>query len=302
MNSFQVKSPANIALIKYWGMQDEDLILPANLSFSFNLSECYTKSTFEVSDKDSYEFEGQQSEQALQQIQRVRDAVGDLPYVRVVSENSFPASCGLASSASAFSALTYGLFVLATQVGASLEFGDLVELTRLSGSASAVRSLGDFFCTYDPSKPRELGQPGEWDLVDVVCTWNDTEKLVSSREGHGLADGSWLMAERLQGIPSRYESMLASMDDDSIFDLIEEETWSFLLNHITCGQPLNYTDARAWDQIRTLKEEGLRFGYTFDAGATLHLICRSDDAEQIAGKVECDRIFVCKPCEGAQVL
>ena len=42
MNKVKIKSPANIAFIKYWGQRDKKLFLPYNDSFSMNLSSCYT--------------------------------------------------------------------------------------------------------------------------------------------------------------------------------------------------------------------------------------------------------------------
>ena len=43
-----VKSPANIAFIKYWGQKDEKEIIPYNDSFSMNLSHCFTMVTVEL--------------------------------------------------------------------------------------------------------------------------------------------------------------------------------------------------------------------------------------------------------------
>ena len=38
-------APSNIALIKYWGMSDQDQVLPSNPSISMTLSRCVTRTT-----------------------------------------------------------------------------------------------------------------------------------------------------------------------------------------------------------------------------------------------------------------
>lgn len=43
-------APANIALIKYWGMRDAALTLPANASISMMLSRCVARTTLEAID------------------------------------------------------------------------------------------------------------------------------------------------------------------------------------------------------------------------------------------------------------
>ena len=45
------KAPANIAFIKYWGKKDERLRLPANSSISMNLSNAFTITSVEFSEK-----------------------------------------------------------------------------------------------------------------------------------------------------------------------------------------------------------------------------------------------------------
>ena len=56
------KSPANLALIKYWGKRDEELRIPENNSISINLSHIYTLTTVEFSQdykKDSFRLENE---------------------------------------------------------------------------------------------------------------------------------------------------------------------------------------------------------------------------------------------------
>ncbi len=107
-------APANIAFIKYWGKQDEMLRLPANSSFSMNLSEAITTTTVEFSDSlstDIVEFVGDtcsshERERIVAHIDRVRAMAHITTPAHVRTQNSFPKGTGVASSASGFAALS----------------------------------------------------------------------------------------------------------------------------------------------------------------------------------------------------
>ena len=107
-------APANIAFIKYWGKKDEKLRLPLNSSISMNLSAAYTTTTVEFSDKyqtdkikmlDSDLFDKEEV-RIVDQLDRIRQVAKIKLCGRVVTQNSFPKSTGIASSASGLAALT----------------------------------------------------------------------------------------------------------------------------------------------------------------------------------------------------
>ncbi len=286
--SFKVKSPANIALIKYWGRNDEDTVMPNNTSISLNLSDAFTTSEFFYGDfsADSYEFDGD-TDMALKHIVRVRDFFMKrgtlLPFVEVKSENSFPTACGIASSASSMSALTFGLFELARRFGGKFENSDLVEMTRLSGSASAVRSLGKGIVVYDPDRPSEFEQNElNMDLVDVVCLVDSSEKKVSSYSGHLSALSSYLYEDRIQNIDYRAKRLLASVDANDFYsfgEVVEEEAISFLLNHYTTDKRMQYLYDKSLELIYMVKSQGVNAYFTFDAGCNPHFIMQREDVE-----------------------
>src|SRR5512139_4095282 len=108
------RSPSNIALIKYWGKYG--LQLPRNPSLSFTLSECHTTMTISVIPGATHpglvvKYDGQPKPAFEPKIRNLFTLVADrFPLlasaaVDIDSNNSFPHGAGIASSASAMSAL-----------------------------------------------------------------------------------------------------------------------------------------------------------------------------------------------------
>ncbi|MCG8434729.1 MAG: diphosphomevalonate decarboxylase, partial [Gammaproteobacteria bacterium] len=102
----------NIALIKYWGKRDTALNLPAVGSISITLDSLWTRTqlTFEQNaGQDELTLNGVEDPQQTQRVSRFLDLfrarAGVSHRARIVSENNFPTSAGLASSASGFAAL-----------------------------------------------------------------------------------------------------------------------------------------------------------------------------------------------------
>ena len=119
-------APANIAFIKYWGRKDEALHLPENGSISMNLSNLLTTTTVEFNDsfkKDEVILNGKKEDivenRIVKHLDRIRAFAKIEIKAKVVTENNFPSSTGLSSSASGFAALT-----LAGVTAAELNFSE----------------------------------------------------------------------------------------------------------------------------------------------------------------------------------
>ena len=149
----------NIAFIKYWGDKDPVQRIPANGSISMNLENLFsrTKVTFEENlEKDELILDGRDpGEKAVERVTRflghVRQIAGITDFARVSSENNFPTGSGIASSASAFGALS-----LAASTAAGLEL-DEAALSRLArrGSGSACRSVPGGFVEWQAGQDDE---------------------------------------------------------------------------------------------------------------------------------------------------
>ena len=140
----------NIAFIKYWGRANVELNLPANPSLSMNLAALTTVTTVEFHEglaADSVTIDGRVASgqglaRVVEHLDRVRALAGIETCARVASRNDFPAGTSLASSASAFAALSLAASLAA---GLHLDEATLSRLARL-GSGSACRSVPAGFC------------------------------------------------------------------------------------------------------------------------------------------------------------
>src|SRR5512135_556865 len=134
MHAATAQAHPNIAFIKYWGNRDEALRLPLNGSISMNLGGLTTRTTVSFQPSLPYdeliingrEVTGQAVERVGAVLNLVRERAGINMKAEVVSENNFPSSAGIASSASAFAALT-----LAASAAAGLNLSE-PELSRLA--------------------------------------------------------------------------------------------------------------------------------------------------------------------------
>ncbi len=296
-------APANIAFIKYWGRKDAKLRLPYNPSISMNLSECVTTTTVEFSrdfEADSVT-EGFGTERILKHIDRMRKLAGSNEKVRVITQNSFPKSTGIASSASGFAALTVAA---AAALGLTLSEKELTMLARL-GSGSACRSIPDGFVKWEGEFAYSLYPPDYWDLRDILVIIENKAKDVSSSAGHDAAPTSPLFQKRLQALPSRIarcEHALRTKDFIALGQVIEEDCLDMHRVMQTQTPPLYYWNENTKQVMRDIKKSGLPAYFTIDAGPNVHVICEAKDEKRVVECLKNWKIIVNKPAEGAHLV
>ncbi|MHB8606109.1 MAG: diphosphomevalonate decarboxylase, partial [Thermoplasmatota archaeon] len=209
----------------------------------------------------------------------------------VASANNFAASAGLASSASAFAALTVAGFAA---LDAKMSARELSTYARL-GSGSASRSIFGGFVewkrgdTHESSYAEQIASADHFDLRDVVVVFADEQKKVGSSDGHGLAASSPLAAARIDEVnrmlPLVREGIL-KRDFALVGRLAELDALMMHGVMMTSDPPLYYWLPETIGGLRAVarwREEGLGVFATIDAGPNLHLLCRGDaDATQVA--------------------
>ena len=299
---------ANIAFIKYWGIRDEELILPVNPSISMTLSACRSRCTVELlgagardevllRDEDGGLAPAPERFAAgvLAQVRRLSERIGESAPVRVAAHNNFPTGAGLASSAAGFSALTVAVLgAFGHEPGAT----ELSVMARLSGSGSAARSVFGGYVEW-PAGPHEgaghavqLAPPEYWDLCNVIAIVDPSPKSVSSREGHRVAPTSPYWERRQEQLPERLEIVrraIAMRDLTLLGPVIEKDAVELHRVAMSSRPPIFYWQAgtlAVLEAARRLREKGVEAYCTIDAGPNVHVICRPRDEDRVAAALE----------------
>ncbi len=297
-NIARARAHSNIAFIKYWGNRDHSLRLPANSSLSMNLKDLHTTTTLEwlgAAGADFLEINGAPADPgALDRVSAHLDVIrrrfGMQSAARVSSMNNFPMGTGIASSASAFAALS---LAAVSALGVVLRERELSALARL-GSGSAARSIPSGFVEWRAGDAHETSyaetfvQANHWDLVDVIAVVSRRHKHIGSSAGHLEADSSVLQSARVASVEGRLSAVktaIASRDFEAFADIVEEDSNLMHAVMMTSKPPLFYWDPlslRVMQAVRNWRAaDGLRVCYTLDAGPNVHCICEAGDAAAV---------------------
>ncbi|HEY42475.1 MAG TPA: diphosphomevalonate decarboxylase [Anaerolineae bacterium] len=287
----------NIAFIKYWGNRDHALRIPCNGSISLTLGglETQTTVTFDENLTSDHVFIDDRSASAStsarvsQHLDRIRLIAGFKYCAKVESRSNFPVGAGIASSASAFAALT----VAGTSAaGLSLQPIELSRIARL-GSGSACRSIFGGFVEWHANETDEdsyaevLAPSNHWDLQDLIVIVNQEHKGVGSTEGHALADTSPLQNARVADAPRRLkECRRAILDRDfpSLASITELDSNLMHAVMLTSTPSLMYwypETLQIMNEVTRWRAEGYEVCYTIDAGPNVHCICTRKYADRI---------------------
>jgi diphosphomevalonate decarboxylase len=227
------------------------------------------------------------------QLDLVRELARINARASVISSNNFPAGTGLASSASAFAALTVAACAAA---GLQLVTNELSRLAR-RGSGSACRSVPGGFVLWDAcdadecSFGRTIAPAEHWDLSDVIAIVESAHKTTGSTEGHAMAETSPLQAARVASTPERLErcrSAVLARDFPALAQVIEQDTLVMHAVMMTGAPSLLYwrpATLALVQAIRAWRAEGLPVAFTIDAGPNVHCLCPTPFASQVESLV-----------------
>lgn len=310
------QSPSNIALIKYWGKHGKQL--PQNPSVSFTLTACHTNTKLHFWKKATEEnhfdfkvfFEGKAAPEFQPKIEKFFSNIeAYVPFLKsyrfeVHTENTFPHSSGIASSASGMSALALCITEMEqlfyhqkTEEAAFLQKASF--LARL-GSGSACRSLEgplvvwgahpeipDSSDNYGTVYPHEV-HPVFYDFCDTILLVDKGEKQVSSTMGHNLMHNHPFAKQRFEQAFSNMEKLipiLKSGDLDGFIEIVESEALSL---HAMMMTSLPYfilmkpNTLEIINRIWKFREQtGSKVCFTLDAGANVHVLYPKGEKEQV---------------------
>lgn len=300
MNKVRVQANANIALIKYWGKRDEALFLPTKSSISVTLSGLQTITSIEKidSNRDEVFIDQKLADQKnfaniVRFLDLFRKQYSIKSFFKIDTENKFPTAAGLASSASGFAALAYGLNKICN---VNLDLKELSILAR-QGSGSACRSLHGGFVIWhkgrkddgSDSYAQQFFDQNFWPefcvLVVVVCS---QEKKTSSRFAMqnsvktSLFYSEWIKESEFR-IPKLIKA-LEQKDFDLVGQLTQDDCLGMHKTIQTSVPPINYfQDAtlKIIEIVKKLRSNGLSCYFTIDAGPNVKVLCLRKDLEKI---------------------
>ena len=315
--------PSNIALIKYWGKYENQI--PANPSISYTLNHCRTNTTMEFVAEEDFSVQtflsGNEEQKFAEKIEKYFKNIQQyLPWVLkgkyiIKTENTFPHSSGIASSASGFAAIAKCLMNLDEIFNSNNQQPEFTSqkasfLARL-GSGSACRSLYEGLVVWGKTEEVEgssdlFAVPYNNDEIhpifknfnDWVLLIHEGQKSVSSTVGHGLMNTNPYAERRFQEAHENFtklKTILSSGDMEGFIKLVEHEALTlhammmmsdpaFILMKTGTLEVIN----KIWD---FRKITGLALFFTLDAGANVHLLFPNDiDNDRITDFIQTELI------------
>jgi diphosphomevalonate decarboxylase len=258
--------------------------------------------------------EGQSLFRVQNFLDRIRKRYEFSGYLQIQSSNNFPLSAGIASSASAFAALSLAVVEL---FNLQLNQNEISALARL-GSGSACRSIPPGFCEWQPGKSHEesfavsIASENHWSLFDCIVLVEKTEKEISSTQGHKIASTSPLQRSRVQDAPRRLEKCISAIlkkDFLAFSEIIELDSDMMHAVMMTSRPPINYwhpTTVAIMREVRNMRKNGIAAAYTLDAGPNVHVICTEEYRHEVAqymreipGVIE---VMISPPGKGASIV
>ncbi|XP_064485530.1 diphosphomevalonate decarboxylase-like isoform X2 [Ornithodoros turicata] len=300
------RAPVNIAVVKYWGKANEDLILPLNDSLSLTLStdDLCAQTTIAVGKhftEDRIWLNGREESVKFPRIQNCLNEIrrrskeareqrkADLEpdytdwHVHISSVNNFPTAAGMASSAAGYACLVHCLGTL-FQVE-----GDLSGIAR-RGSGSACRSMYGGFVRWvkgeredgHDSVAQQVAPVDHWpELRVLILVANDQKKDTGSTSGMGSSvQTSTLLKYRASTVvPQRIKDMteaILNKDFNKFADVTMQESNQLHAICLDTYPPIRYMNRISWDIVSLVHRyndfyKANRVAYSFDAGPNAFL-------------------------------
>ena len=316
------KAHTNIALVKYWGKKDQDLIIPQTDSLSLTLNEFYTTTTVNFDNHltsdlvaiDQHILSKKEAQKVAHVLDIVRQLSGIKSFARVDSINHVPTAAGLASSASAFAALAGAASVAA---GLNLSSRDLSRLAR-RGSGSATRSIYGGLVEWqkgtddDSSFAQQVLENVDFPIEMLAVLVDTKKKKVSSRSGMQSSVetspyyDAWrqVVANDMVAI----KKAIKAKDIDQIGHIAEENALRMHALTFSADPGFTYFNGETLTIIKAvedLRNQGVNCYYTMDAGPNVKVIYdrgnRNKIVEELSNIVGPERLVVSQPGPGIKI-
>ena len=316
------KAHTNIALIKYWGKRNEELILPTNSSLSVTLDGFYTETTVQFKEElerdifilNEEEISGVPYDQVTNYLELFRTYADKKGlFAEVNSINKVPTAAGFASSASGFAALAG-----ATSKALDLNLDDtaLSRFTR-QGSGSACRSIYGGFVQWEMGEKDDgsdsyavpIAPQNHWDLRIAAVVLTAKEKDVSSRVGmKRTVDTSVFYDGWLESLPKDLRDIKAGIqarDFEKVGSIAEANCLKMHATTLGAVPPFTYwqdTTMSVMETVQQLRKKSILAYYTIDAGPNVKVVYLPDDEAKVLQALKAtngvEEVIVSKVGEG----
>lgn len=325
--SFRWSSPSNIALVKYWGKKDKQI--PANPSLSFTLKNCKTITSLSFAKKENQAnfsfdllFEGKSKEDFKPKIEQFFERIFIyLPFLKeyhftIDTENTFPHSSGIASSASGMAALAMNLMSLEKALNPEMTedyfYHKASFLARL-GSGSACRSIegkvvvwgnhdnikgsSDLFGVEFPNTIHKNFK----NFQDTILLVDKGEKQVSSSVGHNLMNGHPFSKRRFVQAHENLEKLISIFENgnlDEFIAIIESEALTLHAMMMTSIPYFILIKPNTLEIINAIwryrNKTKIPVCFTLDAGANVHVLYPENVKESVLQFIKAELVGFCQ--------
>ena len=339
--SFSWTAPSNIALVKYWGKKDNQI--PANPSLSFTLNQCKTITTLSFAKKHfdnsaslstgelsvtnsefSFDllFEGKPKEDFKPKIQKFFERIAVyLPFLKeyhftIDTQNTFPHSSGIASSASGMAALAMNLMSLEKALNPEMPddyfYKKASFLARL-GSGSACRSIkgsvvvwgnhenikesSDLFGVEFPNAIHKNFK----NYQDTILLVDKGTKQVSSSVGHDLMHNHPFAERRFTQAHENLDKLIGVFESGNIAEFIKIVESEALTLHAMMMTSMPYFILMKPNTLEIINaiwkfrnETKIQVGFTLDAGANVHLLYPESSKEKVLQFINDELVGYCQ--------
>ncbi len=293
-----VKSYANIAIIKYWGKEDEKKMIPSTSSISLTLENMYTETEIcFIEKKEALDIIGKeedlfyinydlQNDEQREKISKVVDLFRKdrKKLVKIRTRNNMPTEAGLSSSSSGLSAAIMACNELFNSKKTRKEMAQISKFA--SGSSS--RSFFGPVAAWDKDTGEIYEIKTDLKFGMIVLVLNEEKKIISSRKGMELCMRTstsfpeWVSQSKKDYIAMK--KYLAENDFEKIGELTEENALRMHQTTINANPPFSYLteeSRKAMDYVRKLRKNGEKCYFTMDAGPNVKVLCLESDMERL---------------------
>lgn len=325
--NFEWSAPSNIALVKYWGKKDNQI--PANPSVSFTLNNCKTITKLAFDKKETSTdftfdllFEGKPKEDFKPKIQKFLERVFlYLPFLKdyhftIDTQNTFPHSSGIASSASGMAALAMNFMSLEKVLNPDMTdeyFYQKASFLARLGSGSACRSVKGKVVVWG----NQANIKGSSDLFgvefphaihknfhnfqDTILLVDKGEKQVSSTVGHDLMHDHPYAERRFAQAHENLDKLIGIFENGNLDEFIKVVESEALTLHAMMMTSMPYYILMKPNTLQIINaiwkfrtETKTPVCFTLDAGANVHVLYPENVTEKVLQFIKDELVVFCQ--------